>query len=342
MLIYGKQLTRRQIEERVANTEQLFGLQRAQLAEGPEAGVDMVRVRTGGGLTFYVSLSRGMDISLAEYRGVPLSWHSGNGDVHPAFYNVYRKEWLRTVAGGLLFTCGLSQVGAPCEDDGVYYGQHGRIHHIPARLVSLHADWAGDEYEMAIEGKLEETSLFGEHLRMTRRIECRAGTNKFVLRDTVENVGFVDQQIMILYHFNLGYPFVDENVTVDAPSSKVTPQVSDMPLEDYGKFQLPEAGYGQRVYYHELKKASRAEVVVTNPAFPSEAGRTPLRATIGWSTDNLPNLVHWKMPAAGTYVLGIEPSNCLVEGRIVEREKGRPVYLAPGGAIRYEVEFAVN
>lgn len=344
MRLYNRAWTRRQIEERLSRTEQVFGVERFELSEGAESGTEMVRIRTGAGLSYNVSLSRGMDISLAEYFGVPISWQSGNGDVHPSYYNVFQKEWLRTVAGGLLFTCGLSQVGAPCEDNGTYYGQHGRIHHIPARLVSVQGRWHGDEYNMSVTGQMDETSLFGEHLRMTREITSTAGQNRIVIKDTVENLGFATHQHMILYHFNFGFPFVDENTVVLSPSTEVRPQEPHMTLTDYEKWQAPVAGFEQRVYYHTMEHDSTVKVEILNPKFPASTGGdgTPVKVTVTWPTRHLPNLVHWKLPRAGTYVLGIEPSNCLVEGRIVEREQGTPVYLEPGQAITYEVEFAIE
>jgi len=40
---------------------------------GPEDGVEFIQVRTGSGLTFYISPMHGMDISLGEFTGIPIS-----------------------------------------------------------------------------------------------------------------------------------------------------------------------------------------------------------------------------------------------------------------------------
>jgi len=70
--------------------------------------------------------------------------------------------------------------------------------------------------------------------------------------------------------------------------------------------------------------------VIRNPAFPLPGGAQPLAVRLSWLTSQLPRLVQWKMPGAGTHVLGIEPANCHVEGRAVERSRGTLEMLAPG------------
>lgn len=61
-----------------------------------------------------------------------------------------------------------------------------------------------------------------------------------------------------------------------------------------------------------------------------------------WDAEELPYLVQWKMPEQGTYVLGLEPGNCVVKGRMYAKEQGTLVYLEPGESKRYELAFAVN
>ena len=190
MNLYGKAWTRREMEARVGRLDQIGGVRRLRAVEGPESGTDVIQVRTGAGLAYDVLPSRGMDIGLAEYGSVPLSWQASPGAPHPAFYDPRGVEWLRTAAGGLLMTCGLTQVGSPCKDGDKELGLHGRAHHIPARSVCAEGHWIGDEYEMRVAGVVEETAIFGEYLRLTREIRSRLGQNRITIRDTVENVGF--------------------------------------------------------------------------------------------------------------------------------------------------------
>jgi hypothetical protein len=118
MNLYGKSWSRRELEARVGRIEQIAGIKRFIGLEGNEGGVEQIQVRTGAGLSYYVIPSKGLDISLAEFHGVPISWQSPNGDAHPAYYDASGNSWLRTASGGLLMTCGLMQVGSDCEDQG--------------------------------------------------------------------------------------------------------------------------------------------------------------------------------------------------------------------------------
>ena len=47
------------------------------------------------------------------------------------------------------------------------------------------------------------------------------------------------------------------------------------------------------------------------------------------------------MPASGVYALGIEPANCLVEGRAAERERGTLIFLEPGASVQYRLEVEI-
>lgn len=345
MNLYGQQWTRRELEARLGRLEQVAGVQRFQYTEGPERDVEQIRVRTGGGLEYHVVPARGLDISLAAFGGAPLSWQSPNGEMHPAFYNPRGSEWLRTAAGGLLMTCGLTQVGSAGEDQGEELGLHGRIHHIPARHVVGEGRWADDSYEMRVSGVLEEVSIFGHRLRLTREIRSRLGINRIVIHDTVENTGFEPAPHMILYHFNFGFPLMSESTRVELPSRRVTPREADTPLQDLDRWQAPQPGFQERVYYHEdlLARDGWTEAALYNPQFPTAGGQTiALSVRLRWTVNTLPRLVQWRMPGAGEYVLGLEPANCWVGGRAAERELGTLLTLQPGEQRVYQLLLEVE
>ena len=354
MKLYGKNWSRRELEARVGRIEQVGGIRRMELTEGREKDVEQIQVRTGAGLEYYVSPMRGMDISLAQFGGVPISWQSGNGDVHPSYYDPEGGEWGRTAAGGLLMTCGLTQVGSPCEENGRKYGQHGRAHHTPAAQVSAEARWEKDEYSMTVRGTIEESRIFGESLRLTRTIGSRLGENRISIRDVVENVGEESTPHMILYHFNFGFPLMSEKTLIAFPERDVVPRDEGIPVEGYDAWDAPQSGYRERVYYHEQANGAgssanrrgegKAEVVITNPSFPSfdAKGRVGIEVHLAWNAGTLPRLVEWKMPGEQTYVLGVEPSNCHVEGRVVERQRGTLVTLQPGESAAYELELEIR
>ena len=346
MRLHGKTLTRREVEARVGRIEQVGGARRVVLAEGPDALVEQIEVRTGAGLSFRVTPSRGMDIGLAEFAGTPISWLSPAGDVNPAHYDPAGAGWLRTAAGGLLMTCGLDNVGSPCVDEGESLGVHGRLHHTPARQVVAEGRWAGDEYDIRVAGVLEDATLFGRRLRLTREIRVRLGESRLAVRDVVENVGFSASPVMLLYHFNFGWPLMSSETRLELPSRRVAPREKDLPLDGLDAWQSPVEGFREQVYYHEdLKTDAKGwtAVAVRNPRFPlTPAGAAvPLAVRLRWATRNLPHFVQWRCPASGVNALGIEPANCRVEGRNAERQRGTLVTLPPGQSLAFDLELDV-
>jgi hypothetical protein len=49
----------------------------------------------------------------------------------------------------------------------------------------------------------------------------------------------------------------------------------------------------------------------------------------------------WKQMGQGTYVMGMEPSNCKGDGRANVRERGELIYLEPGQRQEYHLEIGV-
>jgi hypothetical protein len=341
MHLYGRSWTRRELEAHVGRLEQVAGVRRARWIEGPEAAVEHIQVRTGAGLAYTVVPDRGLDISTVEFAGVPISWQSPNGETHPAYYDARDQEWLHTAAGGLLMTCGLTQVGSPSTDAGEQLGQHGRIHHLPARQVAATGSWDGDEYEMRVSGTVEETAIFGHQLRLFREIRSRLGENRLSITDVVENAGFRPAPHMLLYHFNFGFPLLSPETEIQWPSRRVVPRESTTPLEGYDRWQTPALDHPERVYYHEdlVTRDGWAVAALRNPRFPvaNGAGAGTLTMRLSWTTANLPRLVQWKMPGSGEHVLGIEPANCHVEGRAAERARGTLAVLEPGETRTYQL-----
>lgn len=343
MELYGRKWKRRELEARVGRIEQIGGVERYTRSEGPEAGVDTFRVRTGGGLCYWVTPSKGMDISLAEMHGIPVSWSSSNGEPHPSYYDQREAEWLRTASGGLLMTCGLSQVGSPGKDIDGAYGLHGRIHHTPARQISSWSEWAGDDYVLRVRGVIEETSIFGEHLRLTRTITSHLGENRITILDSVQNVGFRPAPHMMLYHFNFGFPLLAEDTTVELPKGRTSTRDSDMDMRRMGLWQSPDPAFREQVYYHKPDQSKDAVYArIHSPSFPIRPANTNshgLSVELEWDPVTLPKFVQWRMPGSGEHVLGLEPSNCWTRGRTDERERGSLRILEPSETVDYRLEL---
>lgn len=334
--LFGRNFTRSEILQRVGDISQLAAVRLMRLEDGSEEGVRLIEARTGTGFRFNVLPSRGMDISFAEYKGIPLSWRSCTGDVSPAFYEPDGDGWHRIFYGGMVITCGLTNVGAPCQDQGEELGRHGRISATPAECVYADGQWEGDEYNLIIHGRMRLASFWGENLIMTRRIHSQMGQSSFKIIDEVENHGFRSEPLMFLYHVNAGFPILSEESVILIPSKKTVSMDASVKAEDYANLHTPLPEAQSQVFYHETASEPDGSVPV---ALINE--NLSLGLCIRYNRNQLKNLVQWKMLGQGAYVLGIEPANCHVEGRAAEREMGTLESLPPGGKREFCLELGV-
>ena len=139
-------------------------------------------------------------------------------------------SWLRSFSG-LVVTAGLDHTLFTAEVDAAQYrypfrksvwnGLHGRIANIPARLLGYGEEWRSpDTCTLWAEGEVRQAAVFGEHLRLRRRIEADLGGNAIRLTDTVTNHGSDPTPHMLLYHINLGWPLVDAGTRLVAPIAR--------------------------------------------------------------------------------------------------------------------------
>jgi hypothetical protein len=340
--LYGKSYTKAEFLKRVGSVSQIGGVTLCTLQDGPEAGVRAAEFRTGSGLSFVVLLDRGMDISRAEYSGASLAWRSAAGDVHPSFYEPEGLGWLQTFEGGLVTTCGLTYLGAPCVDDGRELGLHGRISHIPARSVSSGGEWKGDDYIMYVEGEMRESVVFGENILLRRRVQANLGDSRFRIQDVVRNEGYESSPLMILYHINVGFPVVDDGSELIYSAKESVPR--DDPaksgFDERGRFSAPISGYKEQVFFHDMNADAEGNVyaAIVNRKFGAGSG---LGVYVRYPKTELHRFIEWKMMGEGTYVVGMEPANCLVQGRAKERERGTLQFIEPGETREFHLEIGV-
>jgi len=267
-----------------------------------------------------------------------MAWVSPTGWAHPMYFDPQGTGWLRTFGGGLLTGCGLTYLGAAGEDEGEPLGLHGRLSHLPASHMRVDQAWQADECSFWVEGEMRQARVFGENLRLTRRITVALGGNRIRLYDRVENLGATTSPLMILYHINLGFPFLDETsqLLTEAHAVEARDAVAEPGLGEWMRFQKPTAGYAEQVFYHDLPedKNGWASAQLVNPA-------RKLGLRVGFKKATLPNLVEWKMMGQGTYVLGLEPANCRAGGRSQERARGTLQTLQPGEQREFQVEIEV-
>ncbi|MBM3333268.1 aldose 1-epimerase family protein [Candidatus Sumerlaeota bacterium] len=340
--LFGKNWTRRELMRRVGNLDQIGGVRRVVLDDGSSKGVTALEFSTGSGLQFTVLADRGMDISSASYCGRSLCWRSSAGDVTPAFYDPAGLEWLHVFFGGLTTTCGLTYAGAPTTDQGEPLGLHGRYTSLPARELIIGGRWEGNRYVMSARGTMRETRLFGPNIVLRRTITTFLGESRLIVEDAIENEGWERQPLMLLYHCNFGFPLLDAGARVYAPSKKALARFSLEPVAEdmWSKFDRPAPRIGERVFYHDMKADRRGfvTVVLANEQFGGGQG---FGAYLRYRQEELPRFVQWKMPGEGAYVMGLEPSNCWVDGRDAERKNRTLQFLRPGQRTVTRLEIGV-
>lgn len=337
-VLYGKTYTKQELLQRVGSMTQLAEARLVELKDGNEAGTRAVEFRNGSGLNFTVLADRGLDISNCDYQGRALAWQSMVGNIAPQFYAPKGFGWLRSFPGGLVTTCGLTNIGMPSIDEGEELGLHGRYSNMPAKNLCVDTVWEGDDYVLSCSGKVRETRVFGENLVLTRKIWTKLGEKRLWLHDEVENEGYQTTPYMILYHINAGFPVVDGDSELISPTISATPRDADAEVEkeQYNKFLNPTPDFKERVYFHDMKADAEgnAHTAIVNR-------RLNFGLYVKYAQANLPRFVEWKMNGQGMYVVGMEPANSLVTGRDKEREAGNLKFLEPGEKLEYDLELGV-
>jgi hypothetical protein len=333
--IFGQDYAKGELRRLVGGTAQLAGIRLVDLADGRVRGVRAAEVFTGSGFRFQVLVDRGLDLGAAEHAGRPLAW------LHPALGSPSLREphgmgWLRTFGGGLVTTCGLDHFGPP-DPEGEGYGLHGRASHLPAENLRVRQEWRDDEYVLEIEGETRQARLFGENLRLERRLSTRLGATSLVLEDRVTNEGFRPAPLAVLYHCNLGFPVVspDSELLVRDRSVRPRDPAAQAGLSEHLRFGPPTPGFAEQVFFHEprVDPNGLACAAIVNRALG-------FGAFVRWRAAELPVLAHWKMTGEGEYVCGLEPStHVMTQERREQRENGSLRDLAPGESVSFRLEI---
>ncbi len=340
--LYGKEYTKAELLARVGDVAQVGGITAVELADGPERGGRALLFRTGTGLGFTVLADRGLDIYTADFAGASLAWRSPTGAVARLYHENEGTGWQRGFYGGLLLTCGLTNVGAANVDQNQSLGLHGLASYLPASRLAVETEWQGDEYVLRARGTMRQARAVGENLVWTRTITTHLGSNRIVIGDRMENQGYTPSPFMLLYHVNPGFPVLDEGARLLLPDTVVTPkdEVAKKGLSSYASFPTPQQGWQGQVFHHDLRPAAdgRVAVALVNPSFGGGQG---LGVCLRWNKNQLPNIWQWKMTSYGAYLVGLEPANCSLNGRAWHRAQGTLPMLGPGEARSFDLELEV-
>ncbi|MEI6603363.1 MAG: aldose 1-epimerase family protein [Clostridia bacterium] len=333
----GKEYGREALLRYCGSIDQIASIDASACTDGKAAGAACYRVKTGGGLEFDVLPNQCLDIASLRYKGVNLSFLAKNGIVGPLADKPAGYDFVRYVSGGMLFTCGLGNVGNGCMDGTVAQPLHGRIGLTPAQYPYAKCDWQGDDYLMEVGGTMHETALFGLNLILKRRIVTKLGSNEIEIFDTIENNNPTAQEFMFLYHVNYGFPFLDETLEVVFPENTITPrtEVAKADLDVVDVYTKPVDELFERVFFRDV--VASPDGLVTVELLNRALG---IGSYVTYKKDTLPKLTQWKSLRSGDYALGIEPSNCGVDGIAVEREKGTLLSIAPFSKVEYYMKLS--
>lgn len=319
-------ITKKQLNQYTGDYSQLFSVKQYRFEGGRSDGMRGVDIDNGAGLTLTMLPDRAMDINKLSYKGVNYSYITKAGLVKPEYYDDKEAGWLKTFGAGFLTTCGLTQVGNFCLDGNEEVGLHGHISTTPAENFSAYVDYGKETPEISIKGYMRSGKLFGCNLWMNREIRILAGDNKIYIFDEVENRGGEKQPYMVLYHFNIGYPLLDEHAEFITSADFVAPrdEIASAGEKERKQFQRPQQGFAEQVFYYKQKN------VENQWGFAGLYNDKLGRGVKIWTDANqLKNLIQWKNAGYGDYVMGIEPANCFVEGRVQQKEYGLE-YIHPG------------
>lgn len=317
----------------VANTDQLYSVTRTRMEEGRGDGVVVYRVATGGCLQYEVLADNGLDLGSVTYRGHNITFFGKSGLVAPTGYLPIGEEFNHTFNGGLCYTCGLMNVGDPCEDGGESHPLHGRYHFQAADRLS----GSVEDETITVSGRVREGTLFGENLEVYRQISSPVGSSEIILRDKIINNRDTPQPFMLLYHCNFGYPFLSPALSVKPPKS-----VQVAPMDAFSKtvvdrrFQViePESERPEEVYAYELDREEKTACIRL------ENSALNIGVEMHWNTDVLPLMMQWRSMRCGDYVMGIEPGTNYVYGRKRAREENTLAYIAPYSSVETELRFS--
>ncbi len=331
-MLHGEQLSKHEFLKRVGNVTQLGGVRRVRLLEGVSDGLELIELQTGAGLDLEILVSRGLDLGAARFYGQPISWLSSAGFSHPGLFENQPESFVRAFGGGLLTTCGLSNVGNPNSDQGIQHGQHGRASNTPAFEVGTLGEWIGDEYLMTVRGKTREAVLYGDKLEKTRTIRATLGKPKIELEDVVENIGSKPAALMILYHMNFGWSLIAPGSSISAPSTKRTVKLGEG--KNWDTFPEPDPNFMVSVIEHDMTPDPDGWVRlgINSPTMQLEIAYE----------QSLTRFTQWQQFGAGDYVLGLEPGNVGVQGRTSERAAGTLPTLEPGETRVFKLEISLR
>jgi len=340
--IFGKEYSKQDLLKKTGNLSQVGGIKEYTFRTGRSKGVDAIDVNAGD-LQFTILNSRCLDIGQASYKGLPFGYISKSGLRTPEYFVENKaRGFLDSFYGGLLTTSGLNNIGRDCTLDGREYGVHGEIANIPAESVAIKEYWEEDELFFEISGKIRHSRFYAEDLVMERKIITSLGSKTINIIDTIENNDFTRVPLMLLYHINLGFPFLDTLSQLYIPNlekSWARTESAERGLKSFDTFTDPVDGIEEECFYHAIRSPDKAaKICLFNP----DLGENGMGVYLKYNTEQLPVFLQWKMMRSREYVCGFAPATTYAEGRKNALEKSEALFIEPMEKKTFKIEIGIT
>lgn len=302
---------------------QLAGIEQAVCVGGRSEGVRLIDMHNSAGLDLTLTPDRCLDLYRLVYKGVNVAFHSKNPLQVPPTDSLLEEVFFEQWPAGMLTTCGLSNFGSASETGSEgsreRHPLHGRIGLLAADITRIEDSWESDS--LVVEGAVRETRLYGRELELRRKVEVPVSAARIRVVDRVMNYRSQKEGVMLLYHLNFGYPFLDETTLfyTNMTDQKVLEQ------ETYA------TGLSR---YSRPKKGADANVLLVNAGLE-------LAVQITWGCAQLPHFYRWRHMVSGDWVVGIEPATAgTLDGRERAETTADLVYILPSESV--ELGFSLR
>lgn len=275
-------------------------------------------VLTTSGFCVELLIGAGLDIGHTSFEGHPISWGTPVDASWPPVA-APRADWLGRWQGGLLTTCGLRNVGAP----SLGIGLHGDfIFRAAAGVVAEHVD-IDSRPAVRVTGQITDAPALGTPLVLHRSVIVFDDAPEIRVEDVLRNLGDESECAPMMYHVNLGSPFLTPDTRVEGVERLSVRDDLSAWLDGWPVMGRPAAGETELVAEASLTRPGHVQAV-------NEAAG--IRFVMTWSEDSLPRMHVWRRRRADAYVLALEPATGSLLGR--EHELSTKSSMLAGGAER--------
>jgi len=317
----------------VGNENQLLSARRITFRDDVSEGVKAIELRNRAGLSATCLEDQCLDLFDLSFKGINFSFQTKNGLMSNQYFNGVAGEFGYHWRAGMLYTCGLTNTGGGCQDGNLFHSTHGRIGVRPARNVNL----VRDENGVTITGTMRDSTLAGHQLDLERSVFFPADGKEITITDNLVNREALPQEYMLLYHFNLGYPLLTPGCRVikGKGTGFNKHKGGDVPA-DWAQCTEPADCKDEELFC--FRNTADRDGFAYAALINDELG---LGCYVKYFLDTLPLLMHWKNMCSHDYVIGLEPSNSYIMGRVKERENGTLPKLEGYGSVKFQVGIGV-